>query len=48
MTHEIVVVPGDGIGREVVPAAVRVLDAVGDFEFVEAAAGDAVKAETGE
>ena len=48
MREEIVVVEGDGIGQEVVPAAVAVLDAVGDFEFVTAAAGDAVKAETGE
>jgi 3-isopropylmalate dehydrogenase len=48
MTEEIVVVPGDGIGQEVVPAAASVLDAVGDFEFVEAEAGDAVKEETGE
>jgi 3-isopropylmalate dehydrogenase len=45
--QEIAVVPGDGIGQEVVPAAVAVLDAVGDFEFVEAAAGDAVAAEAG-
>lgn len=48
MGDEIVVVEGDGIGREVVPAAVEVLDAVGDFEFRSARAGDAVKAETGE
>jgi 3-isopropylmalate dehydrogenase len=48
MTEEIAVIPGDGIGGEVVPAAVEVLDAVGDFEFVEADAGDDVKAETGE
>ena len=50
MTHEIAVIPGDGIGQEVTPAAVAVLEAVGtvDFEFVEAEAGDAVKAETGE
>ncbi|EJN61282.1 3-isopropylmalate dehydrogenase [Halogranum rubrum] len=47
-TEEIVVIPGDGIGQEVVPAAQKVLDAVGDFEYVEADAGDAVKAETGE
>jgi len=45
---EIAVVPGDGIGREVLPAAVRVLDAVGEFSFVEADAGDAVYEETGE
>ncbi|GGN90135.1 isocitrate/isopropylmalate dehydrogenase family protein [Haloarcula pellucida] len=50
MTHEIAVIPGDGIGQEVTPAAVSVLEALEtvDFEFVEAAAGDAVKAETGE
>ena len=48
MTETILVVPGDGIGREVVPAAVEVLEAVADFEFVEADAGDQVKEETGE
>jgi 3-isopropylmalate dehydrogenase len=48
MTDEIVVVEGDGIGKEVVPAAVSVLDAVGDFEFVAAEAGDSVKERTGE
>ena len=49
MTHEIAVIPGDGIGLEVTPAAVEVLEAVDvDFEFVEGDAGDAVKAETGE
>ncbi|KAB1196279.1 MULTISPECIES: 3-isopropylmalate dehydrogenase [Haloferax] len=48
MTEEIVVIPGDGIGSEVIPAAVDVLDAVGDFEFVEATAGDHVKEATGE
>jgi 3-isopropylmalate dehydrogenase len=48
MSERIVVIEGDGIGREVVPAAVSVLEAVGDFEFVEAEAGDAVEAETGE
>jgi len=46
MTEEIVVIPGDGIGQEVVPAAVDVLEATGiDFEFVEADAGDHVAAE---
>ncbi|MFC6953079.1 isocitrate/isopropylmalate dehydrogenase family protein [Halorubellus litoreus] len=44
----IAVVPGDGIGQEVVPVAVDVLDAVGNFEFVHANAGDAVAAETGD
>ncbi|WP_227131366.1 isocitrate/isopropylmalate family dehydrogenase [Halorubellus salinus] len=49
MTAErIAVVPGDGIGQEVVPVAVDVLDAVGNFEFVHANAGDAVAAETGD
>jgi 3-isopropylmalate dehydrogenase len=48
MTEEIAVVPGDGIGQEVTPAAVEVLEAVGEFEFVEADAGDRVKEETGE
>lgn len=47
MPEEIAVVPGDGIGQEVVPVAVSILDAVGDFEFVEADAGDAVAEETG-
>jgi 3-isopropylmalate dehydrogenase len=45
--ERIAVVPGDGIGQEVVPVAVDVLDAVGEFEFVHADAGDAVAAETG-
>ncbi|SFS05990.1 3-isopropylmalate dehydrogenase [Halomicrobium zhouii] len=49
MTHEIAVIPGDGIGQEVTPAAVEVLEALDvDFDFVEGDAGDAVKAETGE
>ncbi len=48
MTEEIAVIPGDGIGQEVTPAAVEVLETVGEFEFVEADAGDAVKEETGE
>jgi len=48
MTHEITVIPGDGIGQEVTPAAVDVLEAVPpSFEFVSGEAGDAVKAETG-
>jgi len=48
MSETIAVIPGDGIGQEVIPAARRVLEAVDDFEFVEADAGDAVKEETGE
>ena len=48
MTHDIAVIPGDGIGQEVTPAALDVLRAVGvDFEFHEADAGDAVKEATG-
>jgi 3-isopropylmalate dehydrogenase len=43
MTEEIAVVPGDGIGQEVVPAAVRVLETVEpNFTYVDAEAGDAV------
>jgi 3-isopropylmalate dehydrogenase len=49
MTHEIAVIPGDGIGQEVTPAAVEVLEAVDPrFEFVHGEAGDETKAETGE
>jgi len=49
MVEEIVVIEGDGIGQEVVPAAIDVLEALPiDFEFVEADAGDAVKKRTGE
>ena len=48
MTETVAVVPGDGVGHEVVPVGVAVLDAVGDFEFVECEAGDAVAERTGE
>ena len=48
MAESVLVVPGDGVGREVVPAAIEVLEAVADLEFVEAEAGDRVKRETGE
>ena len=48
MTESVLVVPGDGIGQEVVPAAVEVLSAVADLEFYHAEAGDHVKRETGE
>jgi len=49
MTSEIVVVPGDGIGTEVVPAAVDVLDALDPaFSFVQAEAGDEVLADRGD
>jgi len=49
MTHEIAVIPGDGIGQEVTPAAVEVLEAVPvDFEFVRGEAGDHVAQERGD
>ncbi|MFB6142505.1 MAG: isocitrate/isopropylmalate dehydrogenase family protein [Halorientalis sp.] len=49
MTHEIAVIPGDGIGAEVVPAAIEVLEALDlGFEFLEGAAGDHVRDERGE
>jgi len=49
MTHQIAVIEGDGIGQEVIPAAIDVLEALDlDFEFSYGEAGDAVKAETGE
>lgn len=45
---EVAVIPGDGIGREVTPAARRVLGALDlEIEFVEAEAGDQVEEETG-
>ncbi|MEF8802098.1 MAG: isocitrate/isopropylmalate family dehydrogenase [Halolamina sp.] len=52
MTNEagvprIAVVPGDGIGTEVVPEARRILETVGEFEFVDAEAGDAVNERVG-
>jgi len=49
MTHEIAVIPGDGIGREVTPAAVEVLRAVPvTFEFVRGEAGDEVAKQRGD
>ena len=49
MTHQIAVIEGDGIGQEVIPAAIDVLEALDlDLEFSYGEAGDAVKAETGE
>ena len=48
MTQEVTVIPGDGIGQEVVPAAVAVLEALSlDIELIEAEAGDTVKEATG-
>jgi len=48
MSERIAVVPGDGIGHEVVPATLRVLDAVVDFEYDHVEAGDAVAERTGD
>ena len=49
MTYEIAVIPGDGIGQEVTPAALEVLEAVGlDAEFTAADAGDEIYEATGE
>ncbi len=49
MSYEIAVVPGDGIGQEVTPAALEVLSALPvDFTFREARAGDHVAEETGD
>ncbi|WP_248896664.1 isocitrate/isopropylmalate dehydrogenase family protein [Haloplanus halobius] len=46
--ERIAVIPGDGIGHEVVPAALRVLDEVADFEYDHVEAGDAVAERTGD
>src|SRR4051812_19539999 len=35
MAPKIALLPGDGIGPEILPAATRVLDAVGEFEYEE-------------
>jgi 3-isopropylmalate dehydrogenase len=49
MTHDVVVIPGDGIGQEVVPAAIRVLESLENlalrFEYHDA--GDATHEQTG-
>lgn len=48
MTTEIAVIPGDGIGQEVLPAAIDVLkDLDRDFEFTEGRAGNAVNEREG-
>ncbi len=48
MTDRIAVIPGDGVGCEVVPSVVRVLDAVdADLQFVMGEAGDHVREEQG-
>jgi 3-isopropylmalate dehydrogenase len=49
MSEEIAVIPGDGIGQEVVPAALEVLEALDlGFEFREGLAGDRVLESRGE
>src|SRR5215211_3382510 len=40
-SHRIVTLPGDGIGPEIMAAATRVLDAVGEFEYDERPFGGA-------
>ncbi|MFC7072769.1 isocitrate/isopropylmalate family dehydrogenase [Halovenus rubra] len=48
MSHEVAVVPGDGIGREVVPAAVDVLKTLDvSLSFVHSEAGDKTKSQRG-
>ncbi|MFB6185805.1 MAG: isocitrate/isopropylmalate dehydrogenase family protein [Halobacteriaceae archaeon] len=42
MSDTIVVIPGDGIGDEVIPPAVEVLEAIVDVEIIYCDAGDAV------
>ncbi|MET0769690.1 MAG: isocitrate/isopropylmalate family dehydrogenase, partial [Solirubrobacteraceae bacterium] len=41
MAHSIVTLPGDGIGPEILAAATRVLDEVGDFAYDEHVFGGA-------
>ena len=49
MAETIAVIPGDGIGQEVIPAAIDVLETLDvDFEFVEGEAGDDVLDSRGE
>jgi 3-isopropylmalate dehydrogenase len=49
MSETIAVIPGDGIGREVVPATVRVLDSLDlGLTFVMGEAGDDTLADSGE
>ena len=47
MTTPIAVIEGDGIGAEVVPVTVTILETLGEFEFIPAEAGDAVERATG-
>ena len=46
--YQIAVVPGDGIGKEVMEAAIHVLDALDiDFDYVYGQAGDECLEKTG-
>jgi 3-isopropylmalate dehydrogenase len=47
MSHHIVLLPGDGIGPEVVAATTKVLDALGDFTYEEQLIGGAAIDATG-
>ena len=45
---KVLVIPGDGIGLEVIPATVSVVEALGlEIEFINTNAGDAIKKQTG-
>ncbi len=45
---KVLVIPGDGIGLEVIPATVSVIEALGlEIEFINTNAGDAIKKQTG-
>ncbi len=48
MAPRIVLLPGDGIGPEILPAAVQILDAVGSFDYEEHPFGGAAIDATGE
>jgi 3-isopropylmalate dehydrogenase len=48
MSGRIVLLPGDGIGPEIIPAATAVLDAVGEFTYEEHLFGGAAIDATGE
>ena len=45
---KILVIPGDGIGLEVIPATVSVIESLGlKIEFINSNAGDEIKKQTG-
>lgn len=47
MTDSVVIIPGDGIGQEVVPVAENILETIGGIECISASAGDHVLAAEG-